>query len=45
MKETEKPTRMFDLLDDRDLILRYVKYIDGTTDLQKRDIRRRDYRE
>ncbi|MBR2959878.1 MAG: AMP-binding protein [Bacteroidales bacterium] len=44
MKETEKPTRMFDLLDDRDLILRYVKYIDGTTDLQKRDIRRRDYR-
>lgn len=44
MKKTETPTRMFDLLDDRDLILRYVKYIDGTSDLRKRDIRRIDYR-
>lgn len=44
MKKTETPTRMFDLLDDRNLTLRYVKYIDGTSDIRRRDIRRFDYR-
>ena len=44
MKKNETPTRLFDLLDDRDLILRYVKYIDSNTAIHKSDIRRNDYR-
>lgn len=44
MRKNETPTRMFDLLDNQGLILRYVKYIDGNADIRKSDIRRNDYR-
>ena len=44
MRKNETPTRMFDLLDNQELILRYVRYIDRGADIRKSDIRRNDYR-
>lgn len=41
---TERPTRMFDLLDDRELMMRYVRFIDHKAPVTRREVKREHLR-